>query len=78
MADVSIRELRSHAGEVVARAQRGEHLTITMSGKPVASLVALQHPPVALDELRRRWARLPHVDPPALHRDVDVVIDPSV
>jgi prevent-host-death family protein len=78
MADVSIRELRNHGGEVVARAQRGEQLTITMSGKPVASLVALQRPPVALDELRRRWARLPNVDPSALRRDIDVAVDPSV
>jgi prevent-host-death family protein len=78
MADVSIRDLRNHGGEVVERAQRGEQLTITRSGKPVARLVALQRPPVPLDELRARWARLPLVDPAALLRDIDATIDQSL
>lgn len=78
MADVSIRELRNHGGEVVERAQRGEQLTITRAGKPVAQLTALRRPPAPLDELRRRWARLPHVDSTALRRDIDDVLDPTV
>jgi prevent-host-death family protein len=78
MADVSIRDLRNHGGEVVARAQRGERLTITRAGKPVAQLVALRRPPVPLDELVQRRARLPEVDPSKLRRDVDSVIDASV
>ncbi len=78
MANVSIRDLRNHGGEVVERAQRGERLTITRGGKPVAQLVALRPATVPLDELVRRWARLPHVDPSELRRDVDAVIDASV
>jgi prevent-host-death family protein len=78
MADVSIRDLRNRGGEVVERAQRGERLTITNAGKPVAELTALPRPPVALDELRRRRKRLPAVDPAALRRDVDDVIDASL
>jgi prevent-host-death family protein len=78
MADVSIRELRNHGGEVVERAQRGERLTITRGGKPVAQLVALRPAPIPLDELIRRWARLPHVDPAALRRDLDALIDSAV
>jgi len=78
MADVSIRDLRNHGGEVVARAQRGERLTITHAGKPVAQLVALRRPPVPLDELMQRRARLPEVDPSKLRRDIDAVIDASV
>jgi prevent-host-death family protein len=78
MADISIRELRNHGGEVVERAQRGERLTITRSGKPVAQLVALGRPPIGLDELRRRWAQLPQVDPVALRRDIDEVLDPTL
>jgi prevent-host-death family protein len=76
--DVSIRELRNHGGEVVERAQRGERLTITRAGKPVAELVALRRAPVPLDELRRRWARLPAVDLAALRNDIDAVIDPAL
>jgi antitoxin (DNA-binding transcriptional repressor) of toxin-antitoxin stability system len=78
VADISIRDLRNHGGEVVERAQRGERLTITRSGKPVAELSAIRRPPVPLDELRRRWARLPDVDPVALRNDVDAVIDAAV
>ena len=78
MADISIRDLRNHGGDVVERAQRGERLTITRAGKPVAQLVALPRPPVSLDELRKRWARLPRVDVAALRRDIDSVLDPGV
>lgn len=78
MADVSIRDLRNKGGEVVQRAQRRERLTITNAGKPVAELTGLPRPPVALDELRRHWKRLPPVDPTALRRDIDDVIDASL
>ncbi|MDH4145914.1 MAG: type II toxin-antitoxin system prevent-host-death family antitoxin [Acidimicrobiia bacterium] len=78
MPDVSIRELRNHGGEVVERALRGERLTITRAGKPVAELTALRRPPVPLDELRRRRARLPAIDPATLRSDIDAVIDPTL
>lgn len=78
MADVSIRDLRNRGGEVVERAQHGERLIITNAGKPVAELTGLPRPPVALDELRRRWKRLPPVDPAALQRDIDQVMDASL
>lgn len=78
MGDVSIRELRNHGGDVVDRAQRGERLTITRDGKPVAQLSALGPPPVTLTELVRRRASLPEVDPASLRRDIDAVIDPEL
>ncbi len=78
MADVSIRDLRNHGGEVIERAQRGERLTITRAGKPVAELSAIRRPPIPLDELRKRWSRLPDVDPAALRNDIDAVIDSAV
>ncbi len=78
MSNISIRDLRNHGGEVVERAQRGERLTITRAGKPVAELVALPRSSASLDELRRRWAKLPQIDPAALRRDIDDVIDPAL
>lgn len=78
MAEVSIRDLRNHGGDVVDRAQRGERLTITRAGKAVAQLVPLRRPPAALDELRARWARLPEIDPVALRSDIDDVVDPTL
>jgi antitoxin (DNA-binding transcriptional repressor) of toxin-antitoxin stability system len=62
----------------VERAQRGERLTITRAGKPVAQLVALPRSPAPLGELRGRWAKLPPVDPAALRHDIDDVLDPSL
>lgn len=38
MATVSQKELRNHVGEVLRRAEDGEELTITVSGRPVARL----------------------------------------
>lgn len=78
MADVSIRDLRNHGGEVVERAQRGERQTITRAGKPVAQLVPLRRPPVPLDELVRRRARFPQVDPSKVLRDIDAVLDSAL
>ena len=78
MADVSIRDLRNHGGDVIDRVERGERLTITRSGKPVAELVAIRRPAVSLEELCRRRARLPRVDPEALRRDLDAVLDPGL
>ncbi|MDP1795141.1 MAG: type II toxin-antitoxin system prevent-host-death family antitoxin [Acidimicrobiales bacterium] len=78
MADVSIRELRNNGGEVVERAMRGERLTITRDGKPVAQLTGARRRAVPLDELLLRWKRLPHIDADALRRDIDAVIDPTL
>lgn len=78
VADVSIRDLRNHGGEIVERAERGERLTITRAGTPVAELTALPGPPVTLEVLRARRAHLPRIDPKHLRDDIDAVIDPSV
>lgn len=78
MADVSIRDLRNHGGEVIDRAAAGERITITRAGHPVAELRALPHrgpDPVTLLE---RWRALPHIDPTALRADIDDLLDPSL
>jgi prevent-host-death family protein len=78
MSEVSIRELRNHGGDVVDRAAKGERLTITRSGKPVAELKPLGREPVPLDVIIARRRRLPHVDPERLRADLDRVVDPSL
>lgn len=78
MPNISIRDLRNHGGAVIERAQRGERLTITKAGKPVAQLVALPRPPASIEALRQRWARLPRVDPATLRRDLDALVDPAL
>lgn len=78
MSDVSIRELRNHGGAVVDRAAKGERLTITRSGRPVAELRPLDRKPVQLDVIIARRQHLPHLDPVQLREDLDGVLDPSV
>jgi antitoxin (DNA-binding transcriptional repressor) of toxin-antitoxin stability system len=75
MADVTIRELRNKGGDVVDRAARGEQITITRGGKPVASLRALGSDPLPADVLLARWRGLPAVDAATLRADIDRVLD---
>ena len=78
MKDVTIRDLRNHGGDVVDRAAKGEHLTITRSGTPVAELRPLGREPVPLDVLIARRRHLPQVDPARLRKDLDQALDPSL
>lgn len=75
MADVTIRDLRNHGGEIVDRVTSGEHVTITRSGRAVATLNPLRRAPLPAEVLRGRWQRLPPVDPDAMRRDIDNVLD---
>jgi len=77
MADVTIRELRNQGGDVVDRAARGEQITITRGGRPVAELRPMR-PPLSADALLSRWRSLPAVDPVALRADVDQLLDPTL
>jgi prevent-host-death family protein len=75
MSEVSIRDLRNHGGEVVDRAARGEAITITRAGAPVAELRPLRARPSSAELLLARWRRLPKVDAAALRADVDATLD---
>jgi antitoxin (DNA-binding transcriptional repressor) of toxin-antitoxin stability system len=66
MADVSIRDLRNHGGEVVDRASRGEQIRITRSGRPVA------------EELIARRRNLPSVDYGKMREELDAIVDQSL
>lgn len=48
MATVPQKELRNHVGEVLRRAEAGEEITITVSGRPVAQLGPMR---------KRQWIR---------------------
>ena len=75
MAEVSIRDLRNHGGEVIDRVVAGERLTVTRDGRGVAELRPLGRRPTPAAVLIQRWARLPDVDPVRFRRDVDDVLD---
>lgn len=75
---VSVRDIRNHGGDVLSRVQRGETLTITSDGTPVAELRPLPRPSLSAAELVARRRRLPRVDAVALRRDVDALLDQSL
>jgi prevent-host-death family protein len=77
MSSVTIRDLRNHGGEVVDRASRGEKITITRAGSPVAELRAVR-PGLSAEALIDRHRRLPRVDPTRLREDVDRHLDASL
>jgi prevent-host-death family protein len=78
MSDVTIRELRHRGGDVVDRAARGEQITITRAGKPVAELRPTNPPALDAGALLARWRHLPTVDPVLLRADLDEVLDASL
>jgi len=78
MADVSIRALRHKGGEVVDPAARGEPITITRAGKPVAELRPVPPTALAANALLERWRHLPAVDPVALRHDIDELLDSAM
>lgn len=77
MTRVTIRDLRNQGGEIVDRAERGERITVTRSGRPVAELRPLR-PALSAEALVSRRRRLPSIDPVALRADLDRLLDSSL
>jgi prevent-host-death family protein len=75
---VSTLELRNQADAVVDRAARGEPITITRAGQPVAELRPVAHPPLAGETFLAHWRRLPGLDPVALRADIGEGLDVGV
>lgn len=78
MSDVSIRELRNHGGDVLARVGRGETLTVTRDGEPVAQVIPLPRRPAPVTELIERRRHLPRLDATRLRADIDEIVDPTL
>jgi prevent-host-death family protein len=78
MATVSVRELRNEGGQVLERVARGETLTVTIDGRPVAELRPLPAPRRSAVELVRRRRALPRVDVRRLRADIDRLLDASL
>ncbi len=78
MDSVNIRELRNRGGQVIDRVTRGASIVVTKGGTPVAELRPFGRPTLGRETLLARWKRLQPVDPAALRRDPDRVLDPSL
>ena len=78
MSTVTVRELRNHGADVLARVARGESLTVTRDGEPVAAVVPLPRRTVSVEQLIERRKALPRVDAAALRADLDALLDPAL
>ena len=78
MHTVTMRDLRNSGGEVLRRVEHGERIVVTRDGRPVAELRPLPRARVSAAELIRRRKNLPRVNPDALRRDIDNLIDPTL
>jgi prevent-host-death family protein len=78
MAEINVRELRNHGSEVLERVTRGETLTVTRAGVPVAQLRPLPREPLEASTLLYRWKHLPRVDPSGLRADLDDALDATL
>ncbi len=78
MERVTIRNLRNQGGDVLARVEHGESVTITRDGRPVAELRPLSPAPLPGRMLLDRWRNLPPVDPAQLRADIDLLTDSSL
>ncbi len=78
LAEVSVRDLRNHGGRVLDRVARGESVTVTKDGSPIAELRPVPRTGLAAAELIARARILPHVDPDRLRDDIDAVLDQSL
>ena len=77
-AEVAVRDLRNHGGEILNRVAGGETLTVTRDGDPVAELRPLPRRPLQAALLLERWRALPAVNPAKLRADIDELLDPGL
>ena len=78
MTEVTIRDLRNRGGQVVDRVSRGERITITRDGRPVAELRPFLQARLTADVLLARWRHLPVLDPNAWRNDIDELLDSQI
>lgn len=78
MAEVPIRDLRNHGGEILERVAGGEAMTVTRDGHPIAELRPLPRRPLQAGLLLQRWRSLPAVDPAKLRASIDELVDPAL
>jgi prevent-host-death family protein len=78
MDTVSARELCDNAKQVLARVERGETLTVTSDGRPVAKLTPLPRATLTSRELVEQAKALPAMSYEKLMADIDAIMDTSL
>ena len=78
MSSIPVQSLRNDRAEVLQRVGRGERLTVTKDGVPVAVLGPVPRGPLGPAALVERFRSLPPVDGAGLRRDIDELMDPAL
>lgn len=78
MTEVSVRDLRNHGGDVLDSVMRGESVTVTRQGRPIAELRPIAEAGVLASALSERWHGIPVLDLASLRSDLDDVLDPAL
>ena len=78
MANVTVRDLRHQGGRILERVARGESLTVTLDGRPIAELHPVPAGGLPAETLLKRWRGLPRMDARSLRQDLDRVLDTSL
>lgn len=78
MSEIPVRDLRNNSAEVLRRVARGERLTVTRDGEPVAQVVPLPRRSLRVEELIARRQSLPRLDAAQLRADIDAILDPAL
>lgn len=78
MASVTIRELRNHGGDVLARVEAGETLIVTRSGRPVAELRPVELRGADAEAVLAAFRDLTPVDADRFRADVDSLFEPGL
>ncbi|MBM4182646.1 MAG: type II toxin-antitoxin system prevent-host-death family antitoxin [Gemmatimonadetes bacterium] len=73
-----MRDLRHKGGRILERVARGESLTVTLDGSPIAELHPVAPRGLPAETLLERWRGLPPVDARTLRRDIDRALDTSL
>ena len=73
-----MRDLRNYGGQILNRVERGESMTITRDGSPVALLTPFPQPRLSAAALLESWKIVPRIDAESLRRDIDQALDTTL
>ena len=75
MKAVSVRELRNYGGQVLDAVEKGESMTITRDGRPVAHLSPVPKANISAGALLQAFKNTPRIDGELLRSELSEILD---